>query len=190
MENFKPDIDKALEVLRAGGIILYPTDTVWGIGCDATNETAVAKIFNLKNRAEQQSMLILTDNINRISTYADDVPDVALDLMEIADQPTTVIFSNAKNIAKNLIAPDGSVGIRIPDDTFCQQLLERFKKPIVSTSANISGQPTPKFFSEISEHVKSGVDYVVSWRQNERKQAKASGIIKITPDSTITIIRK
>ncbi len=189
MLHFDSDIEQALITLRSGGLILYPTDTVWGIGCDATNTDAVSKIFRLKQRPETQSMLIFTDNINKISYYADDVPDVALDILEYAETPTTLILSNAKNLAKNLIHTDGSIGIRIPNDEFCQKLLHQFRKPIVSTSANLAGEKTPAFFSEISEHIKNGVDYIVRQRQEDTTKRKASSIIKITPDSQIKIIR-
>ncbi len=190
MSDIKEDIEKSLAVLNAGGLILYPTDTVWGIGCDATNPEAVAKIYALKQRNPNKSMLILLDNINKIYNYVDDVPEIALDIIELADKPTTVIFSNAKNLADNLIAEDGSIGIRIVDADFCNRLLARFKKPIVSTSANISAEPSPQNFSEISDEIKEKIDYIVQWQQTNSVSIKPSSVIKIDAGGLIKIIRK
>ena len=155
------EIKKIVEVLEAGGIILYPTDTVWGIGCDATNAEAVQKIYALKNREDSKSMLLLTDSMAKVQAYVQEIPDVAWDLVDCADKPLTIIYPQGKNIATNLLAQDGSIGIRITNEPFSKRLCERFKKPIVSTSANISGEPTPAFFAEISDKIKNGVDYVV-----------------------------
>ncbi|MBN2744625.1 MAG: threonylcarbamoyl-AMP synthase [Marinilabiliaceae bacterium] len=185
----KQDIDNALDVLHKGGIILYPTDTIWGIGCDATNGDAVKRIYDLKRRIDSKSMLILLDNAARLASYVDTVPDVAYDLIDLSDKPMTIIYDGAKNLAKNLIAEDGSVGIRITSEPFSKTLCQRFKKPIVSTSANISGEPSPRNFSEISEIIKKGVDYVVMHRQNETKQATPSGIIKLGASGEVKIIR-
>jgi L-threonylcarbamoyladenylate synthase len=184
------DITKALEVLRNGGLILYPTDTIWGIGCDATNSEAVKKVYALKQRSDSKSMLVLVDYISRIERYVGEVPEVAWDLVELATSPLTVIYSGAKNLAPELVAEDGSVGIRVANDEFCQKLITRFGKPIVSTSANISGQPSPAFFNEIADEVKQGVDYVVVHRQDDNVARKPSGIIKLGKGGEIKIIRQ
>ncbi|MRT92108.1 L-threonylcarbamoyladenylate synthase [Ancylomarina sp. 16SWW S1-10-2] len=184
------DIKKALEVLKNGGIILYPTDTIWGIGCDATNVEAVKRVYEIKQRKDSKSMLVLMENPNRISSYVDDVPEVALDLIEVTDKPTTIIYSGAKNLASNLINSDGSIGIRITNEAFTQQLIQRFKKPIVSTSANISGDAPAQNFMEISQDIIDAVDYVVEYRQEEMAKVEASSIIKIGSDWGVEIIRK
>jgi L-threonylcarbamoyladenylate synthase len=150
----RDDVNKAFEVLKNGGLILYPTDTIWGIGCDATNLEAVEKVFKLKGRSEQKSLIVLLDSANKLQSYVNEIPEVAYDLIEYAENPMTIIYSNAKNLAKNAIAIDGSIGIRIVKHTFCEQLLQRFRKPIISTSANLSGQPSPACFNEISEEIK------------------------------------
>lgn len=184
------DIKKAIEVLKSGGIILYPTDTVWGIGCDATNEDAVKKIYELKQRDDSKSMLILLDNPSKLQTYVQDVADIAWDLIDLTDKPLTIIFDGAKNLATNLIAEDGSIGIRVTSELFSRELCKQFRKPIVSTSANISGEPTPKLFSNISDSIINGVDYVVNYRRKENKAGEPSGILKLSKDGTIKIIRK
>ncbi|HLW10449.1 MAG TPA: L-threonylcarbamoyladenylate synthase [Fermentimonas sp.] len=184
------DIKKAIEVLKNGGIILYPTDTIWGIGCDATNEDAVKKVYELKQREESKSMLILLDNPAKLQTYVQDVPDIAWDLIDLTETPLTIIFEGAKNLASNLIAEDGTIGIRITDELFSRELCKQFRKPIVSTSANISGDAPPQYFSKISSAVKDGVDYVVKYRQKENKAVKPSSILKLGKDGTIKIIRK
>ena len=184
------DIKKALEVLKNGGIILYPTDTIWGIGCDATNEKAVERIYKIKKREDSKSMLVLMENPALLDRYVDDVPEIAWDLVEVATTPLTVIYQNAKNLAKNLIAEDGSVGIRFTKEAFTAQLLQRFRKPLVSTSANISGEKSPTFFDEISEEIKKQVDYIVDFRQNDATPAQPSSIIKLGPGGRINIIRK
>ena len=184
------DIKKAIEVLKSGGIILYPTDTVWGIGCDATNEDAVKKIYELKQRDDSKSMLILLDNPSKLQTYVQDVADIAWDLIDLTDKPLTIIFDGAKNLATNLIAEDGSIGIRVTSELFSRELCKQFRKPIVSTSANISGEPTPKLFSNISDSIINGVDYVVNYRRKENKAGEPSGILKLGKDGTIKIIRK
>jgi L-threonylcarbamoyladenylate synthase len=166
------DIKAALEVLQNGGIILYPTDTIWGIGCDAANETAVQRIYALKNRIDSKSMLVLMENAALIDRYVEEVPDVAFDLIELTDKPLTIIYDKARNLAKNLIAEDGSIGIRITSEAFSKELIRRFKRPIVSTSANIDG-----------------VDYVVKFRQDDYTKAVASSIIKLGKSSEIKIIR-
>jgi L-threonylcarbamoyladenylate synthase len=183
------EIYKIVEILNSGGVILYPTDTIWGIGCDGTNKSAVEKIYKIKQREDSKAMLILIESEARLQQYITEVPDIAYQLIEVADKPLTIIFPGAKNLASNLIAEDGSVGIRIPNDEFCQKLLTRFKKPIVSTSANISGTASPIIFSEIDEKIIKNVDYVVSWRQEDVQSGQPSSIIKLRIGGEIQIIR-
>ncbi len=185
----KEEINKAFEILKSGGIILYPTDTLWGLGCDATNPEAVAKIFALKKRAESKSMIILLDTDNKLQSYVSEVPDIAYDLIEYTEKPLTIIYSGAKNLAPNLISDDGSIGIRIPKHTFCEQLIQRFRKPIVSTSANISGETSPTNFSEISQEIIEGVDYVVDFEQESKELKQASTIMKLEADGRFIFIR-
>ena len=183
------DLKKALEVLRQGGVILYPTDTVWGLGCDATNPAAVKRIFEIKQREDAKSMLVLIENQNMLNSYVREVPEVAWQLIEVADKPMTIVYPGAKNLADNLVAPDGSVGIRVTSEIFTEQLIQRFRKPVVSTSANISGKPTPQNFDEIAEEIKSAVDYVVQYRQDEMARVSPSSIIKLGTGGEIQIIR-
>lgn len=185
----REEVKKCIEVLRKGGTILYPTDTIWGIGCDATNTQAVEKIFDIKNRPSSKSMIILVAEPIQVSFYAE-APAVALDLVEYAERPLTIIYPGAKGIAKQLIAEDGTIAIRVVRDEFCRQLINAMRKPLVSTSANISGEPAPANFAEISGAIKSGVDYVVNLRQNETQKSVPSRIMKICKDGTIEIIRK
>jgi L-threonylcarbamoyladenylate synthase len=186
----KQDIEKALEVLRNGGVILYPTDTIWGLGCDATNPEAVQKIYEIKQRSDQKSLLVLLDNAGKIPSYVQEIPDIAWDLIDLSEKPLTIIYSDVKNLAPNLTAEDGSIGIRIPDDLFCQKLIQRFKKPLVSTSANISGESAPQNFNEISTEIIESVDYVVDWRQDDYTKAQASSILKLKTNGEITVIRE
>ena len=183
------DLKKACEVMAAGGLILYPTDTIWGIGCDATNEEAVRRVYELKRRSDHKAMLVLLDSEAKLNGYVSKVPDIAWDLIEVADKPLTIIYSNAKNLAPSLVGEDGSVGIRITREAFSRQLCERFRKPVVSTSANISGEPSPASFSEISEEVKKGVDYIVEYRQDDQTKAKPSSIIKLGDGGLVQVIR-
>ncbi len=183
------DIKKACEVMQAGGIILYPTDTVWGIGCDATNDDAVRKIYELKRRADNKAMLLLIDSPAKLNAYVTRVPDIAWDLIEVADKPLTIIYPEARNLAAGLLGEDGSVGIRITGEPFSHKLCERFRKPVVSTSANISGQPSAANFSEIAAEIKNGVDYIVRYRQNDTAKAKPSGILKLGVDGEVIVIR-
>ncbi len=183
------DIKKACEVMAAGGLILYPTDTIWGIGCDATNEEAVRRVYELKRRSDHKAMLLLMDSSAKLNYYVQEVPDVAWDLIELADSPLTVIYSGARNVAPNLLAADGSVGIRITQEEFSHKLCERFRKPLVSTSANVSGDPSPANFSEISETIKAGVDYIVRYRQDDLSKAAPSHIIKLGAGGLVKIIR-
>ena len=184
------DIKKACQVMREGGVILYPTDTIWGIGCDATNEDAVRRVYEIKQRQDSKAMLVLVDSSVKVDFYVRDVPEVAWDLIDLADKPLTIIYSGARNLAANLLAEDGSVGIRVTNEDFSKRLCQQFRKAIVSTSANISGQPSPKNFSEISEEVKSAVDYIVGYRQEEMSNPKPSSIIKLGKGGVIKIIRE
>ncbi|MGE0078959.1 MAG: L-threonylcarbamoyladenylate synthase [Bacteroidales bacterium] len=184
------DIQKAVEVLRSGGIILYPTDTIWGIGCDATNPAAVDKIYKLKRRDDSKSMIVLVDVSGRIPSYVNDVPEIAWDLIELADKPLTVIFQKAKNLALNLVAHDGSVGIRVVNHDFCQRVIQRFGKPIVSTSANISGRPFSKDFSGIADEIKQGVDFIVPEIYFAPISDKPSSIISVGDGGVIKVIRE
>ncbi len=176
--------------MREGGVILYPTDTIWGIGCDATNEDAVRRVYEIKQRQDSKAMLVLVDSSVKVDFYVRDVPEVAWNLIDLADKPLTIIYSGARNLAANLLAEDGSVGIRVTNEDFSKRLCQQFRKAIVSTSANISGQPSPKNFSEISEEVKSAVDYIVGYRQEEMSNPKPSSIIKLDKGGVIKIIRE
>lgn len=176
--------------MREGGVILYPTDTIWGIGCDATNEDAVRRVYEIKQRQDSKAMLVLVDSSVKVDFYVRDVPEVAWDLIDLADKPLTIIYSGARNLAANLLAEDGSVGIRVTNEDFSKRLCQQFRKAIVSTSANISGQPSPKNFSEISEEVKSAVDYIVGYRQEEMSNPKPSSIIKLDKGGVIKIVRE
>ncbi|MEJ5994332.1 L-threonylcarbamoyladenylate synthase [Pedobacter sp. Du54] len=184
------EINNALQALKSGGVILYPTDTVWGLGCDATNEEAAAKINAIKGRATDKSFIVLLNSANQLPSYVTEIPDVAYELIEYTENPLTIIFSGAKNLAKNVINADGTVGIRVVEHAFCEQLLQRFRRPITSTSANISGQPTPQFFDEISQEIIDAVDYVVDFEQELRIPKKPSTIIKLGPSGQFEFIRK
>lgn len=184
------DIKKACRVMNEGGVILYPTDTIWGIGCDATNEEAVRRVYEIKQRADSKAMLALVDSPVKVDFYVQDVPEIAWDLIEMADKPLTVIYSGARNLAPNLLAEDGSVGIRVTNEEFSKRLCQQFRKAIVSTSANISGRPSPGNFSEVSEEIKSAVDYIVECRREETGRPKPSGIIKLEKGGVIKIIRE
>ena len=185
----KEDINKSVEQLRKGGVILYPTDTIWGLGCDACNEEAVKKIYDIKQRENAKSMLVLVDSINMIERYVNEIPSIAYDILEVNEEPLTIIYPKAKNIASNLIAPDGSIAIRITNEKFSSELIYRFRKPIVSTSANISGMPSPQSFYDIDEDIINLSDYVVKYRQSETYNGKPSGIIKIGMGGEIVVVR-
>jgi L-threonylcarbamoyladenylate synthase len=186
----KDEVNKALKIVQDGGIILYPTDTIWGIGCDATNTDAVKKIYHLKQREESKSMIILLDIDNKLQTYIGEVPDIAYDLIEYAENPLTLVMPGAKNIAPALIANDGSVGVRITSHPFCQQLIQRLRKPLVSTSANVSGQPSPEYFSKIDQDIIDGVDYVVDLDQHNTEIKRPSTIIRLAPNGGFEFIRR
>ena len=188
-KNWIEDIKKACQVMQEGGVILYPTDTIWGIGCDATNEGAVRRVYEIKHRADSKAMLVLVDSAVKVDFYVQDVPAVAWDLIDVADKPLTIIYSGARNLAPNLLAEDGSVGIRVTGEEFSKALCFRFRKAIVSTSANVSGQPSPRTFAEISDEIKNAVDYVVEARRTEAGPARPSSIIKLGQGGEVKIIR-
>lgn len=188
--NRQDDIKKAVEVMKNGGVILYPTDTVWGIGCDATNAEAVAKVYKMKQRDDSKALICLVDSDARLQRYVRNAPEVAWNVMELATKPTTVIFDEAVNLAHNLIAEDGSIAMRITNEEFSKELCYRFQKPIVSTSANISGQPAAQNYCDISEELLNAVDYVCFSRRQEHKPHTPSSIIKIKNNGEIDIIRK
>lgn len=198
----KEDLQAALRVLRNGGIIVYPTDTVWGIGCDATNAEAVKRIYALKQREDSKSMLVLLDSPAKLNYYISDIPDAAWALLEATNdvemsksrdyedsKPLTIIYPNARNMAPNLIAEDGSIGIRITNEPFSRALCEQLRHPIVSTSANISGHPSARFYAEIEQAILDGADYVCRFRRDDDCPAEPSSIIKINADGTFRIIR-
>lgn len=184
------DIRKAVEVMRKGGVILYPTDTVWGIGCDATNAEAVAKVYEIKHRDDSKAMICLVDSDARLQRYVRNVPAVAWDLFDCVVKPTTVILDGAVNLAPNLIAEDGSIAMRITAEPFSKELCYRFQKPVVSTSANISGEPAASNYCDISEEIVNAVDYVCWSRRQEHKPHTPSSIIKLSEDGQVKIIRK
>lgn len=188
-EFFKSEVEQALAVLKRGGVILYPTDTVWGLGCDATNEAAVQQIFHIKKRADSKSLIILVAAEREILQYVAAPDPAVFDFLEEQSRPTTIIYENAIGLPPNLVGSDGSVAIRLVQDDFCRHLIRRLQKPLVSTSANISGEATPQIFSQISDAVKNAVDHVVQWRQDDPRPAQPSQIIKWTNDGRISIIR-
>ena len=183
------DIVQCLKTLSAGGLILYPTDTVWGIGCDATNEEAVKRVFQLKQRDDSKALIVLIDSADHLDHYVVDVPMIARELIDVAVKPLTIIYEGAYNLAPNLLGPEDSVGIRIPNDEFCHRLCERFGKPIVSTSANVSGEATPRTFANIDEAIVKGVDYAVEYRRDDTTPHQPSNIILLSRDGTFKIIR-
>ena len=189
-EQYRDEIKRACDVLYHGGVILYPTDTVWGIGCDATNEEAVRRVYEIKQRVDNKAMLVLVDNDVKVDFYVREVPAVAWDLIELSTKPLTIIYDGARNLAPNLIGEDGSVGIRVTREEFSKQLCYRFKKAIVSTSANISGHPSPRSFTEISDEIKQAVDYIVEVRQDEPAGAAPSSIIKLGAHGEVKVIRE
>jgi L-threonylcarbamoyladenylate synthase len=182
-------IQQAIEVLKKGGTLLYPTDTIWGLGCDAKDEAAVEKIADLKNRPENKSFIVLVDSVAMLERYVSDFPDVCYDLIDFAEKPLTIIYDNVNGIATNVLAKDGSVGIRVTKDPICQQLIRGIRGPLLSTSANLSGEPSPTCFDDINNIIKKGVDFTIEMRQNERC-TKPSSILKIGRDQSIQVIRK
>lgn len=185
----KKEVDNAIVILENGGLIVYPTDTVWGIGCDATNKEAIEKIYKLKKRSDKKTMICLVANQFMLEKYVEKVPETAYDIMDLSERPVTIIYDNPKGIAQNLIAEDNTLAIRVATDQFCQRLIQNFKRPIVSTSANIAGEPTPGNFSEISNLILKGVDYVVNLERTNTIKSPSS-IIKLGNDGTVKVIRK
>ena len=183
------DIVQCLKVLSAGGLILYPTDTVWGIGCDATNAEAVKRVYQLKQRDDSKALIVLIDSADHLDHYVVDVPAIARELIDVAVKPLSIIYEGAYNLAPNVLGDEDSVGIRIPNDEFCHRLCERFGKPIVSTSANVSGQPTAKRFSDIDTSIVEHVDYAVEYRRDDTTPHQPSNIILLSRDGTFKIIR-
>lgn len=190
LRSYRDDIRQAVEVMNRGGIILYPTDTIWGIGCDACNEEAVRRIFSIKRRADSKALITMVDSDAKIPFYVEDVPEVAWDLMECAERPLTIIYDRARNLAPNLLAEDGSAGIRVTHEPFSRELCLRMKRAVVSTSANISDEPSPQNFGEISEEIKQAVDYICTSRRHESSLQKASSIIKLGSGGLVKIIRE
>ena len=190
MGNYEKDIKQAVEVLRQGGVILYPTDTVWGIGCDATNDEAVKRVYQIKQRSDSKAMICLVDSDARLQRYVRQVPDVAWDVMQLSVKPITVILDGAVNLAPSLLAEDGSVAMRITREEFSRQLCYRFQKPLVSTSANISGMPPAQNYRDIDPALLQSVDYVCTSRRQEKKPHTPSSIIRLTPDGQVSVIRR
>lgn len=188
--TFQEDIKESLNTLRKGGIILYPTDTIWGLGCDPTNEAAVNRIFKIKSREENKSLIILADSIGMVERYVKEIPEIIYQLTEVSDSPITIIYPEGKNLAPGVCSEDGSIAIRICNEEFCNGLISRFRKPIVSTSANFSGKPSPANFSEVEDAIAEGVDYVVKYRQDDRGKSAPSPVIKINSDGTFKILRQ
>lgn len=189
LREYRDDIRQAVEVMNQGGIILYPTDTIWGIGCDATNPEAVKRVFSIKHRNDAKALITLIDSEAKLEAYVTQVPEVAWQLIEVAERPLTIIYDGARNLAPNLLAEDGSAGIRITREEFSRNLCMRMRRPIVSTSANISGEPSPKNFSDISPQLLQAVDYVCTSRRDEEKNPPASNIIKLGPTGEVKVIR-
>jgi L-threonylcarbamoyladenylate synthase len=189
MVAFETDIEQCVHTLAGGGLILYPTDTIWGIGCDATNETAVAKIYALKQRADNKSMIVLLAEERDILTYVTQPNPLIFDYIKGIKKPTTVIYEGGTGLAKNMMQQDGTIGIRVTTDLFCMQLIKRFGRPIISTSANISGYPPPAFFADIDVAIKNGVDYIVQHRQDDLTPSFPSSVIKWNTDGSLTVIR-
>lgn len=190
MADFDLDIEHSLAVLEQGGTILYPTDTIWGIGCDATNPEAVQKVYDLKDRPSQRGMIVLVAEEKDILKYVANPNPTVFDFLKSATKPTTIIYESAIGLADNLLHGDGSVAIRVVQDKFCKHLIKRFKKPIVSTSANLSGDPTPKTFTDVLNHIRTGVDYVVSYRQDDNTIAETSAVVRLNHDGSTTFIRE
>jgi L-threonylcarbamoyladenylate synthase len=186
----KIDLEQALNVLKRGGVILYPTDTIWGLGCDATRRDGVDKIFSIKNRREAQSLIILVSGLTMLEQYTEEIPEIAFSLLDVADKPLTLIYPGGKNLAHGICADDGSVGIRVCEEPFCSELITMLGKPVVSTSANVTDRPPPSNFSGIDKYIIDSADYVVKYRQEDTSSFPPSQVIKLGKDGTIKIIRK
>lgn len=189
LKAYRDDIARAVEVMNNGGVIVYPTDTIWGIGCDATNAEAVKRVYDIKRRDDSKALITLVDSEAKVDFYVREVPEVAWQLIEVTDRPLTIIYDNARNLAPNLIAADGSIAIRVTTEAFSRELCHRFKRAIVSTSANISGEPAPKTFADISPEILSTVDYVCTSRRTETAPHTPSSIIKLGATGEVKVIR-
>ncbi len=188
--EYADDLKKAVDVLNKGGVILYPTDTIWGLGCDATRQEAVGRIFSIKKRDDSKSLIVLVNGFGMLERYVRNIPEIAYQLAEVADKPLTIIYPNGRNLAPSVCGSDGSVGIRICSEGFCNELISRFRKPVVSTSANLSDSPAPAIFSEIDKVISDSADYVVSYRQSDTTRNTPSSIIKVEDNGVIKIIRR
>jgi L-threonylcarbamoyladenylate synthase len=188
--EYAEDLQSAFKTLKDGGVILYPTDTIWGLGCDATNQEAVGKIFSIKGRSDSKSLIILVNGFGMLERYVRNIPDVAASILDVADKPITIIYPEGKNLASGVCSEDGSAGIRICQDPFCSALITMFRKPIISTSANLSGKPSPSLFNEIDENIINSADLVVRYRQNDLKKNPPSSIIRVENDGSVKIIRQ
>lgn len=187
--EYSETIKRALEVLKNGGVILYPTDTVWGLGCDATNEEAVRKVFEIKKRADSKSLVLLASDLDMVARYVKEIPSIAIDLVEVNDRPMTIVYPQGQLLAPSTLAADGSVGIRIPLNDFCKELVKRLRHPLVSTSANVSGEPSPRCFKDIPQSIRDAVDYVVPRQLEADSTGQASQILKVGLKGEIEIIR-
>jgi L-threonylcarbamoyladenylate synthase len=191
MKNeFGDDIKNALKVLRTGGVILYPTDTVWGLGCDATNAGAVRKIYEIKRRSDAKSLIVLVNSAAMLTRFVDSPPEVALQMAEWSEKPLTVVYDKGRSLAEGVASSDGSVGVRICSEPFCDALIDALRKPLISTSANISGEEAPALFDEISEEIVNAVDYVCLYRQDDRSKVSPSSVIKVSANGAIKILRQ
>jgi len=188
-EKLKQEVEKSVALLKQGKILLYPTDTIWGIGCDATNTKAVDKVFKLKSRHKQKSMIVLLDSVDKLSLYVDEVPQIARDLIENAASPITIVYNKARNLSKKLIASDGGIAIRVVKDDYCLEVIKKLGHPLVSTSANISGEPAPQIFNQITDIIKERVDYVVDIYRSRIRNIRPSTVIKLEENGTFSILR-
>jgi L-threonylcarbamoyladenylate synthase len=188
-EKLSEEVNRAIDVIKRGGVILYPTDTVWGIGCDASNPEAVKKVFEIKQRADNKALIVLVGSANDVAKYVQEMPDIAYDLIEFSERPLTIVYDKGFGLAPALLGEDGSVGIRVTSEKFSSELCRKLRRPLVSTSANISGQPTPAIFSEISQEIKDAVDYVVDYRRDDVSRSQPSTVMKLSAGGVFTILR-
>jgi L-threonylcarbamoyladenylate synthase len=188
-EKLSEEVNRAIDVIKCGGVILYPTDTVWGIGCDASNPEAVKKVFEIKQRADNKALIVLVGSANDVAKYVQEMPDIAYDLIEFSERPLTIVYDKGFGLAPALLGEDGSVGIRVTSEKFSSELCRKLRRPLVSTSANISGQPTPAIFSEISQEIKDAVDYVVDYRRDDVSRSQPSTVMKLSAGGVFTILR-
>lgn len=187
--NINTELEQAVQALREGQVILYPTDTVWGLGCDATNDEAVERLLNIKGRSDDKGLIVLVERDARLNRHVEEIPSIAWDLIDVTDEPLTIIYPKGVGLAKNVCAPDGSIAIRMTRDEFCSKLISKLNRPLVSTSANLSGNPTPKTFRQVDQHILEGVDYTVNLRQSETLSHRPSSIIKIDLNGEIKLVR-